>query len=238
MTASKQRMGFLSNLARVLGLALVFMSLLRFLFYWNFSERFSGISGGDLLQSFAVGIRFDLLVLGFLLIPVVGLAPFVLWTPRHLDRWMRTLVVYLCSMWVLIVGLSFADFLYFSAHGQRLSLMAVSDPLGREVFWSASERLGTGTLLMNAGIFFLLVFILNSRFLALLKSPPSMNLGARSFWKRWVVCLFLTALAARGTVTAHHLEWQDAKISEARILWELTINSPWAWDKNPERGRW
>lgn len=231
-------MGFLSNLLRGLGLALVFMSLMRFLFYWNFSERFSDVSVLDLLRSFATGVRFDLLILGFLLIPVVISAPFAFWRRRQWDWWMWMLTVYLCSAWFLIVGLSFVDFLYFSAQGQRLSLAAISEPLGREVLWSAWERLGKGTWLLNAGIFFFIGVIGCGRFLEVLRGFSPAEISVSAFWRKWVICLFLVVLAARGTVTAHHLEWRHARISDLRVLWELTINSPWAWDKNPERGRW
>lgn len=237
MVASKQRMGFLSNLARSLGLALIFMSLMRFLFYWNFSEKFAAVDSWDLLHSFGTGVRFDLLIWGFLLIPVAALSPVAFLRHRPLDGWIRVLTVYLCSVWVLIVGLSFADFLYFSALGQRLSLMAISEPMGREILRSAWSRLDPGTALLNAGIFFFLALIGSGRFLELLRSPPSLELSTRGFWKRWGLGFLLTVLAARGTVSAHHLEWRHAQISDSPILWELTINSPWAWDKNPSRGR-
>ena len=43
--------------------------------------------------------------------------------------------------------------------------------------------------------------------------------------------IFITALAARGTVSAHHLGMEHAEVSQVQSLNQLALSPLWAFDK-------
>lgn len=41
----------------------------------------------------------------------------------------------------------------------------------------------------------------------------------------------LIALAARGTISAHHLRYEDSQVSFTEAINEMALNAPWCFDK-------
>lgn len=222
-------------LFRPLGTCLVMMTLVRFLFYWDCHRHFLGAETGDIVWAFLTGIRFDLLILGYFMIPVTLLLLACGW----LRTWPRkvTWVVrgWLAIAWTAFVGLSSVDLVFFATHARHISIVdgfAAWQVLGEN--WPAW---GKQTAFLTGGIL-LCAWIIGAR--AVLSEPfPAFSANGLTerAWRRVLRTLgpvFLVALAARGTVTAHHLEKQHSEISSVASVNQLAVNSLWAFDKTPE----
>lgn len=213
------------------------MSLFRFLVGWGFPRFFAEAARFEMLAAFGTGVRFDLLILGFLAIPLVLLALLFRGSAFHPKVFWKICSVYGLSAWTLISGLSLVDFLFFSQAGRRMTWVDwQSGRLTAEVH--RALRLLNTELLILCGLIFVLAWVGGGReiFRAFSNRGALAALERKTFWRGWIVLTFLVALAARGTVTAHHLEWRHAeRISALRSVQELALNPAWTWDKNPDR---
>lgn len=196
---------------------------------------FEEVPVSEVVLAFIVGLRFDLLVLAFLILPMIILAPGALLFSRgsRVPSWLVSF--FLGSMWTLIVAMAAVDFCYFSATGRRVSSMAWASLGGFNQVRQALSGLPTETVLLNGGTM-LCIWWVGLRLRDPIRSGVLRAQLNRSFhWGKWLLSLVLVALAARGTVTAHHLGWGHAKVSSRRVVQELAINPLWSWDKNPAR---
>lgn len=188
----------------------------------------------DMIGVFATGARFDLLVLGFVLLPPAVLGPILAVMNRFTPRAMRVFRGYLALAWWAISISALTDLLYFLVHARRMS---VFDWKGLDAGTLVSDAVvweGWGTVIMGA-VIVACAAALGAR--AVLSMAPSKSRGGPvSFGRGFVLALaplLVAGLMARGTVTPHHLERAHAEVFSGPLLTELALNAVWCFDKEP-----
>ncbi|MBX3034529.1 MAG: hypothetical protein KF865_11450 [Bdellovibrionaceae bacterium] len=227
---------FFKNLLPALLQALFLMELIRFLIFWNSRTHFILMENAEILKAFAVGLRFDSLVLGFAMIPVVLIVLLAAWLRRGLVIAGRLSCWFLILFWLFFCGLSMFDLFFFSFSGRHLTVYDFSGGDGRFAT-TVGQRLGWETLLLTIGIFLCLA-VLGLRGFIKADAPEREMPGPAWSWGRRLGfsfgTLLLVALAARGTVTPHHLEKSHSEVSSFSVVNQLVLNPLWAFDKKPE----
>lgn len=220
-----------------LALAMIFfMSLFRLnLFFLNVYYVLPDLNPGEIIQSFIAGIRFDILIFGFFFIPVYLLlliqAAFEKW-PRGLYFVYKT---YFGLIWILICALTYVDFFFFVHHGKRMRF-AEYEGWNLDTLFEQAKALQTHQVIVFTVVTVVLLVLGHM----LIKS---MNFGD---WKdeysphparrgevvlRVLLPLVLIFLAARGTVTPHHLNLEHSEVSNSKALNEMALNPIWCFDK-------
>lgn len=229
----------LRSILSPLSFCLLGMTLTRFLLFFLSRSAFSIIPVTDTLMAFLTGFRFDLLILGFVMIPVVlAHTVFALtnFWPKHARR---GLTIYLSLFWVIIAVYSTFEGLFFilqSRHGNVQDVWTA----GIRLLTDANEILGFTTLALFLGIMIFVTLIgargfLRAEAVPLEKNPSRQKKASvGELILRVFVPLFVVALAARGTVTAHHLERAHSQVSSWDIVNELALNSAWVFDKETQ----
>ncbi|MEN0059660.1 MAG: hypothetical protein AAGB31_12545 [Bdellovibrio sp.] len=221
----------------LLSLTLVlFMTFFRMnLYFLSVFHATPDVDVTEVFHSFLAGVRFDLLILGFVMIPV----SLILLLQAFTERWPSWMFViyrgYFMLVWFLICVLTFIDFFHFVRTGMRMRftdyMMWTPDAwmdslhgLQRNQIWIFSV---ITILLFNLGY----MLIKGLRF-GEWKDEFSPNTGSRlEMGLRIVIPLMLVALAARGTVTAHHLAWEHSDVSGNKAVNEMALNAVWCFDK-------
>ncbi|MBC7372131.1 MAG: hypothetical protein H7326_11225, partial [Bdellovibrionaceae bacterium] len=75
------------------------------------------------------------------------------------------------------------------------------------------------------------VFILFRVQLHTVDVPPGQENLARDVFMGLILPIFIVALATRGTITAHHLGFEHAEVSQIQGLNQLALSPLWAFDK-------
>lgn len=179
------------------------------------------------------GFRFDLLVWGFFWIPI-----FVLFWPTFLlfskskfyVRWAFEFIRFYFGLIVSFVAvLSILDFDFFSRNLERITYFDWRLQ-GTNISWNQPMlSFGAFTVIGYLAILFLVFFF------EVDKSKAKQSKISSFFERRmYLFCLLqflLIALAARGTLTPHHLNIEHSLVSADPVLNELVLNSVWNWDK-------
>ena len=212
---------------RIGGTFLILMSVIRFMFFFLSAPSFEIIEKSMIWQAFFVGLRFDLLVLGFVFIPVVLVGPlWFLWGGSE-TSFGKLLKVYLSVIWVIIIISSAVSLPHYLLDGRHFR-------------WSDSiyaPALDVTSMTLVALIFlFMMASILKSlwkyfeisfpRILKTTQLPAFLEVILRI-----LAPILLVILAARGSVGPHHLEKEDAQISAWENVNELSLNSVWSINK-------
>lgn len=186
---------------------------------------------GDILFGFWMGLRFDVLVLGFLWIPFTLLIwGSSLWfSPR---RYFYIFKTYWAILILVIFNLTWFDFFWMAENSTRLN--------SSFRFLMSMDVLEAGWLQGGQGKSLLVTFLLAVTCVGLLGYLRGLVLQ-KTFetprhlksMGRFLLTLLLVALAARGTITAHHLELAHAQISDDPLLNQLPLNAMWNMDKPP-----
>ncbi len=210
--------------------ALVIASLFRFTLWLGFYSTEAPV-GKELLQAFFAGFRFDLLIFGFFwlgfLVLIWGLAA----TKR--SGFVPTLSrLYWMAIQTLMLMYSLSEIYFVAATGHRINAQ-FSKMQPAEIFPVAFAKQNAFLLLLISLAQVLLAIWLYRKLLRLpeLKTEDQF---AGSRWQRacWVLCSFLMAgLAARGTLTAHHLRYEDSLVSENSQINQIPLNPLWSQDK-------
>lgn len=190
---------------------------------------------GDLAKVFFTGLRFDLLVLGFFLIPVVLIGTGVALAGRGFERMTSLSLRYLVGAWTMTCVLAAVDLLFFAVTDRRLTL--VDWRANSEFFGQAWRVQGPGTALLVIAIV-ICTWVIGGR--EILSAGDRRGVPSKTrrgpAWRMLQILgpLVLVALMARGTVTAHHLERQHSQISNHQVVNELALNAVWCFDKEPQ----
>lgn len=218
---------YLPDLARLAGIFLILMTLLRYIFFFLSRQKFEFVYGSTIFQAFYVGVRFDLLVLGFLFLPIVTIWPLLILNEAK-DRLVEKILrLYLSFVWLAIVASSYLSLPTYLAKDQHFRWK-------RDVFQMLPLD-SVSALLVS--LIFLTALAVGIKSISKVKRRPRFELGPRksSLWVQLIVALLvpilIVGLAARGTLAAHHLEKADSEISPWENVNELTLNAVWAIDK-------
>lgn len=215
------------------------MSCLRLWTFLNIRADFQNVQGPELLQAFVMGFRFDLLVTGFILIPMV-LILLVMTVRRFWPKWIdRLFKYYLISSWLAISVVSTLDLYFVTMYRRRMSWDQYSqlDFHHLEIF-----KLSYGStyfyVYLIASLFFTIAgiyTIFQNRLPSLaptLKAPSMAFLENRfALFLSALLPVFIVLFMARGNFAAHHLAIQHCEISEQTIAREICINASWNLDK-------
>ncbi len=205
--------------------------------HWSF-----GAAPVTLAEVFVTGIRFDLCVLGFINIPAL----FITWwictdkmiqagNPilKVLRKWSLWGYLGVTTLIIHIVGM--LDLMYFATSGHRWTYSDWQSS-GFEFFGAVATRWGslfTGSII---AIFLMLwvfrcIFILFRVQLHVLDLPEEQLRPLLLVVRGAIAPVFIVALAARGTISAHHLGMEHAEVSQVQSLNQLALSPLWAFDK-------
>lgn len=215
---------------------LFLMSLFRIGLFFLVVQTASPNAGGiEIFQSFVAGLRFDLLILGFIFIPVaLGLliqSYFLMWSQGLLFLYK----IYFFVVWFLICLLNFFDFSFFIASKSRMRFQDYSQIHSD---WLEQHLWGPQVLERLAFIALTLIVLAiglglasNVRF-GNWKDEVSPDMGThREVFLRILLPLLGVALAARGTVEPKHLGLEHSEVSSEQAVNEMALNPIWCFDK-------
>lgn len=189
----------------------------------------------EIFQAFLAGLRFDLLVFAFVLIPIYLL----LLIQAVAEKWPSALFImyksYFFFIWLIICSLNFVDFFFFTKFGRHMRLADYQT-------WNVDQLLAQAHVLQpnQVWIYSAITVLLLALGLMLIKAlkfglwkdeySPDTGSTFEITW-RIVLPLILLALAARGTVEAHHLELAHSEVSNNTVINEMALNAVWCFDK-------
>lgn len=220
-----------------LSIAMIFfMTLFRLnLFFLNVYYVLPDLNFGEIMQSFLAGVRFDILIFGFLFIPVY----FFIMLQAVWEKWPQKLFLvyktYFGFAWILICAVTFIDFFYFVHHGKRMRFAEYS-AWTPEVTLEQAKALQINQIVVFT-IISIVLLMLGHMLIKSLKfgewkdeySPHPAKKGEMAL--RILLPLILIVLAARGTVTPHHLALEHSEVSNSKELNEMALNAVWCFDK-------
>jgi hypothetical protein len=203
-----------------------------------------GADGLTVATSFINGARFDLCILGFINIPVL----FITWaistdlmvnTPNKAVQFLRKWIlwVYLGVTTLAIHALGLLDMMFFAVNSHRWTYYDWQET-GFSFFAKVASAWG-GFFTFGVISLFVILWIVRGIFtlykLQLNITPLKNSKFEKSKAILWamgfVLPLFVVALSARGTWTAHHLNIEHAEVSQIQALNQMTLSPVWAFDK-------
>lgn len=220
-----------------LAVALIaFMTLFRMnLYFLSVFHATPNAAFVEIAQSFFAGFRFDLLIFGFIFLPVY----FLLMLQAFTQKWPKALFVlyklYFVAVWFAICALTYMDFFHFAKFGQRMRFAEYSQ-WNFESWLQQFQSMPTN----QSWIFTVITVLLFSLGYMLIKSlkfgdwkdeySPQAG-GKIEIVLRILLPLIVIVLAARGTVEAHHLALEHSEVSLDKVINEMALNAPWCLDK-------
>jgi hypothetical protein len=201
-----------------------------------------GVSSNTVAGAFFAGFRFDLCVLAYFNIPVLLITWWICSdrmiqtqnpTLKALRKW--SLWVYLGLATLVIHVLAMLDLFFFATSGRRWTF-ADWQAQGFDFLYVVVAKWGA---LFSGGLvaFFLLLWVFRSVFILFRVQLHTVDVpeGRQNFARDLVLGVILPilalALAARGTLTAHHLGKEHAEVSQIEGLNQLALSPVWAFDK-------
>ncbi|AHI04717.1 hypothetical protein BDW_01035 [Bdellovibrio bacteriovorus W] len=214
----------------------VLLSLIRAnLYFLSVYHATSNVDFFDILEAFFVGLRFDILVMGF-----VFILPTVLLTVQAVTVQWSTLTntlhkLYFFVIWVLMSLMIYVDFFHFAKFGRHMRWREY-ESLDFSQYYSWIES----SLPSQFWIFTLMVAFFLGIGLAAIRSldfghwkdefsprkPWFMEKTVRILWP-----LLFVALCARGSLGQHHLRLEDSQVSKNEAINEMALNAIWCFDK-------
>lgn len=214
-----------------------FLSLIRFnLFFLTVNTQPLDVTFFEVYMTFLTGFRFDLLVMGFFLIPPVLLhvlqAFFISWT-----KWDQVIFKsYFSALWVFSILLNWIDFFTFAKTQSRARWDDYIDFLNSSLVDQVASQANYTFAIYSAALLLMLflgLYVIRGLQFGEWRDLYSPHKGKLSeiIW-RMIIPLFLVALASRGTLEEVHLEYRHSLISNENGLNELALNPMWCLDKD------
>jgi len=208
---------------------MIFFSLLRLLFFHNFAQFAAEEQLGDVMTAFAIGLRFDQIVVLASLAPVIIIAPLV-----PLERFSSGRIVrgYMLIVFGLLFLLLLADIRFYAYFDSHLNFLAV-EYLGEGSMMTDLVRTDPElfpmlfTWLVLVSLFGMLVFLVFKR---LLKVPHYRSLPNHLIYS--LVLLALAGLGVRGRLSLAPMDWGVAYFSQNRFLNQLALNGVYTLGRN------
>ncbi|WP_235046330.1 hypothetical protein [Bdellovibrio bacteriovorus] len=215
---------------------IVFMTLFRLnLYFLSVFHATPDAAFVEIAQSFLAGFRFDLLIFGFLFIPLY----FLVMIQAVLQKWPRAgflfYKAYFTVVWFLICALTFVDFFHFAKYGKRMRFADYNSwnmQSWLEQFQSLPQNQSWIFCIITVLLFSLGYMLVKSLKFGEWKDEYSPQAGSKfeTLW-RVLLPLVLIVLAARGTVEAHHLALEHSEVSLDKVINEMALNAVWCFDK-------
>ena len=194
---------------------ILYLTLNRVGFFFEFSpvERVYDIY--DLIKAFGTGLRFDLMIIGFINLPIVILFKF---------SFIRSKFWLWISMWLLITSFIVSlDHSLFFHTGDRVSYHTLSLPL---------EAISKRIEFFELGLWFSMALLFSLSCL-LLREKNKANLS----FKDWALIVLLSGFFARGSFGQHHLDLRHSEVTSDKFLNVVAINSIYSFDQAYKKRR-
>jgi hypothetical protein len=199
---------------------LFFLSLARLAFFYEFSDAEIYFFNQKTFMAFFIGIRFDLMVLGFC-----------------------NFVYLILKVFLNLFSLSFLDWLYWSL---LLILISLTIALDHSHYGLFKNRLTAESLYKTQidsyqlGLWLVLAVLVSFSFLFKqlysLRKSKSIH-SSQSKNRYWILALLLSGLCARSSLGPQHIDLRTAQFSDQFFLNTLAINSPYAIDQSLKKRR-
>ncbi|UCG62575.1 MAG: sulfatase-like hydrolase/transferase [Candidatus Zixiibacteriota bacterium] len=209
--------------------AMVFFSLLRLVFFFNFSHLAQDEQVSRVAQAFLIGLRFDQIIVLISLLPVT-LAAF--WIRLDLSAARKTVLAYLTAVFAIHFLLLLADIRFYHYFDSHLNFLAV-------------EYIGEGAMFGNLitsdpqffpSIFIWMVMVVLFVLALMLIFWLARNIPRRRSWTNHVVYLVVLlavmGLGIRGRISLAPMDWGLAYFSENRFLNQLALNGIYTLGRN------
>ncbi len=179
-------------------------------------DLLEGVDGLAIAHGLLNGFRFDLLVVGFIFIPVVVVS----WWGGPFPLWRRIVKSYLALVWMGALAVYFVDSIWFVKAGQRFRYQDL-----QEFFrWPFQVHL-YGLLIVATGSVGLLT--INDEAPSWVTAP----FGKAENLIRFLAPILLVAFMARGTVGQYHLRREHSFVSTSERFNEWVLSPLWTLDK-------
>jgi phosphoglycerol transferase MdoB-like AlkP superfamily enzyme len=208
-------------------LGLSFFGLMRLAFLVRHRNLIAIVPFRDIFLAFPYGVRFDLVVLCYLVLPffVISFIPYLGFESSKVIR--RILQAILYTIFSLLIFLCLVDIEYYSAYGDRLGVWFYSYLDKPALVWY--------TIVSDYPVVFYMILwaILVAAFLYLaikLNRIFKTSIGLYGYTPLltrltyFVVGLGFLAIGMRGSVTLAPLDWGSAKFSNSGFANDLSLN--------------
>lgn len=228
---------FFSKSVMLLGALVLLFSFFRVYLYYNLAFVNISFNFIELIQTFWWGFRFDLCVIGFLVLPVFFI--FLLSLGLSQKRVQKYLFWLGYSYIITVFVLSFAVY-YFN-----LPFIVKNSGFGIPYWmrWQDYQSMYDFSIYSSYWHFdyvsevqvyhviLVVIFSLLSSFVLI--SPP--NIRIKNTATSLLVYLVVIALMARGKLGQQHIRFEDSRFSKNNTLNELSLNPLWLIDKSKEQ---
>ena len=202
-------------------LLMTIFSVERLVIYFSSSNEFAGIHSREIAKSFVYGFRFDLVVTGMFLVPLVLILLFI---PSKYDRkkYINLPISIYCGLaTALIFFSSVADYYFFREFGERLNQKifnyASSDYVYKII---ASQYPYILAFMATLGVFSVLSWLIY-RYL-FLKRRHSSDMATNTGWL--LLILIALGIGIRGSFRPKPINTGPAYFSNSNHLAQLTLN--------------
>jgi hypothetical protein len=206
-------------------------NIIRLYFYFNYFFSTNEFLVVDFLRLMITGLRFDLCVIGFLLLP-----SYLLYLMSYSEKWRQVshwlnhlykiitlvaiILVFHFNLPFVAVNLPF-DIPYWMRWEDYQSLFFLSDC--KVCFWDFDYMAQVYPIQIISGLMFIVV---------LFGSFSQWQYFSKEFsWRREFLFLVFIALMARGKLGEHHLRYEDSVWHKNPLVNELSNNPLWLIDK-------
>ncbi len=205
----------------VLVSGLFFFAVLRLIFLSSYTDRVAGVPALTVLESFGVGVRFDLIVILFIFLPLILILP---WLAMKYKAVRTAVTAYLSLLFAASFLGMLADISFYKVFDSRLNFQAIEYLSGGRTTWH---------LILNEPKFYLMlvIWLIISVAFALSvvliirrtrRLPHHRSWAVQGGW--FVIALALAFLGIRGRVKLSPIDWGAAYISQNQFVNQLGLN--------------
>ena len=202
-------------------LAMLFFTGLRLLFALHFHEQIANTDTLDVLEGFVIGLRFDQVVVLFVLLPLILVLPWVNLQWRAVRKLILSYLAIVFSLTFLLILIDIRFYAYFHSH---LNFMAVDYLDEGSIVWSMIAADPRFYFFILIWLTFTLVFVV---LLHLLYGRAKV-LPYRRAWSNqlayFLLAITLVFVGIRGRVGISPIDWGVAYYSQDHFLNQLALN--------------
>jgi phosphoglycerol transferase MdoB-like AlkP superfamily enzyme len=210
---------------------LLFLSVFRFLFLLRHQHLAYGLPANELFNSFLRGIRFDFVIVGYIILPFlfVSFLPYIGFQYSRLSRRLSQIILYI--IFAIVFLLSLIDIEYFGEFGDHLGVWFYSYFDSFDIIWyTVTESFPVFWYVLGWILLTGLFVIIAGRFNRLFTTNSRGNVINNFIY--FVILTALIALGMRGGASLAPLDWGEAYHSNYYFANELSLNGTFTLSKN------
>ena len=215
--------------ALLYAIALVFFAILRLAFLLQFHDQVAGETLGEILTAFAIGVRFDQIIILYCLLPILLVTPWVSLS----RRWFRRACgAYLYFVFAFAFILLLSDIRFFATFGSHMNFLFYEYIDDGGIFWSMvfSDSGVALSFFIWAILMVLFGYLLATVLRSTARMPKRRSWISQAFWT--VAFLALFALGIRGRTGLAPIDWGEAYFSKNAFLNQLALNGLYTLARN------